>query len=372
MAPRPLVAALLAAALAVAGAAGAAALARSEDGGAPVRLTVWRHSGTPNEQRAFAAQVQRFNAAGHGVRVGVRTIAGGDYNDHVQAAAAAGQLPDLLDLDGPTVATYAYQGDLLPLRRLLPVGMLREQLPSLRSQARYDGQTWSVGTFDSGLGLFGDRAQLRSAGVRLPTGPRDAWSAAEFDRVLGALAGHDRDGRVLDVKAHYGVGEWLTYGFTPLVASAGGDLLDPATGRAGGHLDGPGTVRALQALVAGPPTSTRTPTTARSWTAGSPCPGWGTGRTPTMRRLSVTTSSCCRCRTSVEAARRAKARGPGRSPPTRCTRPRPRRSCASCSARTKCSGWPTPTVPCRGPAGPWTGRRSTARTGRCDCSPTSS
>lgn len=56
-------------------------------------------------------------------------------------------------------------------------------------------------------------------------GPSDAWTAPEFRRVLMALAAQDPDGKVLDLRRDYGVGEWLTYGFSRLLASAGTDLL---------------------------------------------------------------------------------------------------------------------------------------------------
>ena len=43
----------------------------------------------------------------------------GTYNEQVQAAALAGQLPDLLDFDGPNLYNYAWAGHLLPLDEFL-------------------------------------------------------------------------------------------------------------------------------------------------------------------------------------------------------------------------------------------------------------
>lgn len=217
--------------------------------GAHDRLRVWRHSGTAAEREVFARQVRRFNRAQDEVRVTVRTIPEGDYNDVVQAGVAAGRLPDVLDLDGPTVASYVYQEALVPLDGLLPRAVLRRQLPSLRSQGTVDGTTWAVGTFDSGLGLFGSRSLLAAAGVTPPARGEPAWTRDEFDAALRALAGTDADGRVLDLKLNYGTGEWLTYGFGPLLSSAGGGLLDPSTNRATGLLDGDASVGALTDLA---------------------------------------------------------------------------------------------------------------------------
>ena len=178
----------------------------------------------------------------------LRTITEGDYNDVLQAAVVGGTLPDVVEVDGPMVSSFASQDALVPLDGLLPARTLADQLPSLRDQGTVDGETYAVGTFDSGLGLYADRRQLERAGITWPTGYRDAWTAAEFTDVLERLARGDDDGQVLDTKVNYGVGEWLTYGFAPLVASAGGQLLDPETGEAAGHLDSSAAREALGLL----------------------------------------------------------------------------------------------------------------------------
>lgn len=212
-------------------------------------LRVWRHSGTQGEQDAFAKQVSALHRVQGAVRVKVRTIPEGDYNDVVQAAVAAGSLPDVLDVDGPLIASYVHQSVLAPLDGLVPRRVLEGQLPSLRAQATVEGRTWALGAFDSGLGIFGSRSLLREAGVTPPRDAATAWTADEFDAALKALSRRDPDGKVLDLKLNYGTGEWLTYGFVPLLASAGGGLVDPGSGRAQGALNGEGSVRALARLA---------------------------------------------------------------------------------------------------------------------------
>jgi multiple sugar transport system substrate-binding protein len=72
-----------------------------------------------------------------------------------------------------------------------------------------------------------------------PYGPRDAWTAAEFAQALIKLraAGYKRP---LDLKLNYGQNEWYTYGFSPIVQSAGGDLVDRSTyATPAGSLNGP-------------------------------------------------------------------------------------------------------------------------------------
>lgn len=227
------------------------ALSSCAGGGAAdetVQLSVWRHGGTDAEQATITEQVKRFNNAQTAVRVRLRTIPEGDYNDTVQTAAAAGSLPDVVELDGPTISSYVYQQRLVPLDGLVSQATLDDMLPSLQNQDTFDGTTYAVGTFDSGLGIYADRKQLEAAGVDWPDSPADAWTGDEFDAVLAALARQDADGKVLDVKLNYGIGEWLTYGFAPLVASAGGALIDPASGLASGQMDAAPANRALSSL----------------------------------------------------------------------------------------------------------------------------
>ena len=133
----------------------------------------------------------------------------------------------------------------MPLDGLLSPVTADDLLPSITAQGTYGGRLYSVGTFDSGLGLFASRKRLEEAGVRLPGSVGDAWNAVEFDDVLAALAAKDHDGAVLDLKLNYS-GEWFTYAFSPILQSAGGGLIDRKSLRkASGVLNGAASVAAL-------------------------------------------------------------------------------------------------------------------------------
>ncbi|WP_460458115.1 extracellular solute-binding protein [Angustibacter peucedani] len=229
-------------------ACGPAAQAPAPSASHPAVLTVWVHSGTSQERASTRRQLDAWEAAHPEVRVALRVVTEGDYTDVLQSASAAGDLPDLVEVDGPLLANLDYQGALADLHDVLPRATLDRLIPSLVQQGTVRGRFVGAGEFDSGLGLFASRQALARVGARLPTGPDDAWTAAETTSVLARLARHDRDGEVLDLKRSYGVGEWLTYGFAPAVWSAGGDLVDRTTGRASGVLDGPASVSALRTL----------------------------------------------------------------------------------------------------------------------------
>lgn len=189
-----------------------------------IQITVWFHSGQESERAVINEQVIHFNATQDQIQVKLTVLPEGSYNAQVQAAALAGQLPDLLEFDGPFLYNYVWQGRLRPLDDLLPDALKHDLLPTIIEQGTYGGHLYSVGSFDSGLGLYGRRSKLAAMGIRIPKGPEDAWTSREFGHILAALAEQDPDGAVIDLKFNYH-GEWYTYAFSPILQSAGADLI---------------------------------------------------------------------------------------------------------------------------------------------------
>ena len=209
-------------------------------------LNVWVHSGQPAERQTIEQQVSRFNATNPDITVKLTMLPEGSYNSQVQAAAISSGLPDLLEFDGPFVYNYVWQKNLIPLDDLLSPQTRQDLLPSLIAQGTYQDRLYALGTFDSGLGLYARRSVLQAAGIRIPTSNAEAWTAAEFKRILATLAATDPDGQVLDLKLNY-QGEWFTYAFSPIVQSAGGDLIDRRNYQtAQNQLNGPAAIAALE------------------------------------------------------------------------------------------------------------------------------
>lgn len=207
---------------------------------APVEITVWWHTGKPEELAVITAQVEEFNAAQDAVRVKLVNIPEAEYTAQVRAAGLAGKLPDLLDLDGPTLANFVWNGWLVPLDDYVSEELRADLLPSIIAQGTYppDGKLYAIGVFDSGLALWGNRSYLERAGVRIPTGVEDAWTLSEFEDALIKLAALPEVKWPLDLKLNYGAGEWFTYGFSPIIQAFGGDLIDRTRWKAQGTLDG--------------------------------------------------------------------------------------------------------------------------------------
>lgn len=213
--------------------------------GGPYTLTAWFHAGIGAERDVWKDQVTRFNNSQNLVKVNAITLPGGNYNDQIKAAAASGTLPDILDFDGPNLYNYAWNKNLKPLDSCISSDLKADLLPSIINQGTYNGKMYGIGSLDSGLALFSRKSILQKNGIRIPTGPKDAWTAAEFTRALKTLQASGIK-KPLDLKNNYGRGEWYTYGFSPIVQSAGADLIDRTNFQsADGVLNGAAAVQAL-------------------------------------------------------------------------------------------------------------------------------
>ena len=192
-------------------------------------VTIWWHSSGAAE--IYEAQVQRFNESQDQYRAVITEIPGGavsgsGYNDAVNAAAVAGDLPCILDLDGPFLYNYAWAGFLEPLDAYLPEGYMDDFLPSIREQGTYNGQLYAIGPSDSVTGLVSTRPVLEAVGARIPDGLADPWTFEEFNEYMRAIQELETTDYALDLKMNFGAGEWYTYGFSPWLQSYGGGLID--------------------------------------------------------------------------------------------------------------------------------------------------
>jgi len=211
-----------------------------------ITLQVWAHAGQAAERQLLQSQVTRFNQQAPGINIKLTFIPERDYNAQVQAAALAGDLPDILEFDGPYLYNYIWQNHLRPLESLLPESVLDDLLPSIIEQGTHGQHLYAVGVFDSGLGLYGRKSVLQRIQARIPSSAADAWTVDEFNAILTKLAQQDPDHAVLDLKLNYS-GEWFTYGFSPILQSAGADLIDRASYQAStGVLNSARAIAAMQ------------------------------------------------------------------------------------------------------------------------------
>jgi multiple sugar transport system substrate-binding protein len=214
--------------------------------GEAVTIDVWFHSGKGPERDALNATIDKFNST-HAVQVNAIQLPEGSYNDQVNAGALAGDLPCALDFDGPNLYNYAWSGYLIPIDDYVSDEMRSDFLSSIIDQGTYAGNLYSLGQFDSGLAIWANKAYLEKAGVRIPKGVDDVWSKEEFVDALDKLQALDEVEYAIDFKMNYGQGEWYTYGFSPIIWSFGGSLIDRSNYQtADGYLNSQESIDAMK------------------------------------------------------------------------------------------------------------------------------
>ncbi len=212
----------------------------------PKVITVWTHNLPGDvEGEALAATVKDFEQAQDDYKIELVPIAGENYPDRITGSAQSGNLPCVLEFDGPYLYNFAWLGYLQPIDRFVSTEMKADFLPSIIAQGTFNGQLYSLGQFDSGLAIYGNRRYLEAAGIRIATF-EEPWSLAEFEEALEKLTALPEVEQAIEMKINYGRGEWYPYGFSPILQSFGGDLIDRQTyQQASGVLDGPQSVEAM-------------------------------------------------------------------------------------------------------------------------------
>ncbi len=216
---------------------------------AATQVSLWYHTGRGEERDAFMASVKTFNSKNKDVKIKVVQLPEGSYTDQVNAAALANKLPCMLDFDGPNVYNYAWTGKIIPLDGFPEIKAVKSGFTkTIIDQGTYNGKLYSLGQFDSGLAIWGNKKLLNKAGIRIPTSVKNAWTLKEFENALKKLKANGVP-FPLDMKFNYGLGEWLSYGFSPIVQSFGGDLINRKTYMsAEGVLNGPAAVKAMKTV----------------------------------------------------------------------------------------------------------------------------
>ena len=210
---------------------------------ARVTVEVWYHSGSGESVKHYLNQTHPE------LQIQSTEIAEANYDRQVNQAALAGKLPCLLHFDGPWLYKYAWSGYLRTLDKYVSAELRQDLLSSILQQGTYKGKLYGLGQFDSGLAILGNKVYLNKANVRIPTGIEDAWDKEEFLMALKKLQALDEVKYAIDLKLNYGIDEWLTYAFSPLLQSFGGDLIDRNTYKqAQGVLNGPAAVAAMTFL----------------------------------------------------------------------------------------------------------------------------
>jgi ABC-type glycerol-3-phosphate transport system substrate-binding protein len=134
------------------------------------------------------AMVEAFNEAyrAESLRVDIDFFPDYQYTEKISIAAAAGDLPDVFDLDGPTLAQFVDAGLLAPLDTYIDQKTRADFLPTIIEQGTIDGTLYALGAFDSAMVLYYDRVMLADA-WRKTDDPAGIEALVHMIRVEGGL-----------------------------------------------------------------------------------------------------------------------------------------------------------------------------------------
>ncbi|OOY18217.1 extracellular solute-binding protein [Thioclava sp. DLFJ4-1] len=187
-------------------------------------LTMWYHgAGNKVESKIVHQIIDDFNKSQSDYKVALQSFPQNSYNDSVTAAALAGNLPDILDMDGPIMPNWAWSGYLQPLP--IPEDHFKDFLPGTKGV--YDGKLYSIGLWDAAVALYARKSTMKELGLRPPTLDKP-WTKDEF---MSALEAAKKSGK-FDYAIDLGMsdkGEWYPYAFLPFLQSFGGGLVNRET-----------------------------------------------------------------------------------------------------------------------------------------------
>lgn len=187
-------------------------------------LTMWYHGAAGDVEREIVNSViDDFNASQSEYVVEIEEFPQASYNDSVVAAALAGELPDIIDVDGPVMPNWAWAGYLQPLN--LSEGALDGFLPGAIGE--WDGEIYSVGMWDAAVAMFARQSVLEANDIRIPT-LEEPWTLEEFNSALETLDATGEFEFAFDPGMAW-TGEWYPYAFSPFLQSFGGDMIDRET-----------------------------------------------------------------------------------------------------------------------------------------------
>ncbi|MDA9019875.1 extracellular solute-binding protein [Flavimaricola sp.] len=191
---------------------------------AQTELTMWYHgAGNDVELTLINQLVADFNASQADYVVSLESFPQGAYNDSVVAAALAGNLPDIIDVDGPVMPNWAWAGYMQPLT--IDESLIENFLPGTKGY--WDGQLYSIGLWDAAVALVTRQSILDELGLRTPT-LAEPWTGDEFMAALDAAKATGSYEYPLDLGMAW-TGEWYPYAFSPFLQSFGGDIVDRST-----------------------------------------------------------------------------------------------------------------------------------------------
>lgn len=210
------------------------------------QITIWTQEGKVVEQDYYKGAIEQFNEKYKGqIEASIEMIPRGngyEYENKINAAATSGSLPDIIAMDGPSVANYADAGIIVPIDDYFTDEDLEDFVPSIITQGTYDGSLYALGASESTVVLYYNKEIMDEAGIVPPSTLEDAWTWEEVYEIAKKLKTDDRYG----INLEWDLGEGQIYGFAPIIWSNGGELLSEDGKEIDGYLNSDKAIEALE------------------------------------------------------------------------------------------------------------------------------
>ncbi|QHT46351.1 ABC transporter substrate-binding protein [Bacillus sp. SB49] len=212
-----------------------------------VMLDFWIHQTGEDETNAYIELIDAFNKEHDDIHVNAEVIiddGASAYSDSINAALVAGNLPDVMAVDGPYVSSFADAGVIQPIDKYIDEETKGQYVDSIIQQGTYNDELYSLGAMEASVMLYYNKDLLDEAGIEPADSIEEAWTWDELMENSKKLTTEDRYG--LNLFMNYGVGEWLTFMGAPLAWSNGGALISEDGTTVDGYLNSPETMEAFQ------------------------------------------------------------------------------------------------------------------------------
>lgn len=201
-------------------------------------VSLWYHGGGNTVERELIDRIiADFNGSQGDYTVVIEAFPQESYNDSVEAAALAGNLPCILDVDGPVMPRWAWANYLQPLP--IDEAKIANFLPGTKGV--WNDTLYSIGLWDAAVALYARESTMEALGLRVPT-LDEPWTTDEFMAAMEAAKASRDYEYAIDMGMAW-KGEWFPYAFSPFLQSFGGDMIDRSNyTTAEGALNGPEAV----------------------------------------------------------------------------------------------------------------------------------
>lgn len=178
----------------------------------------------------------------------MKSIPYSDYEIRLRTELAAGNPPDILTIDSPTLALYANTGSLLSIDPYMREEGKIDDIPdSTLKGLTYKGKIYLAPIVESSIALYYNKHLLQDAGIPLPS--EDPNKPLTWDEVLeiAKKVNNPVKGVIgIDPAQGFNDGESPAYFKTPLLWQFGANILSPDGTTASGYLDSKEALDALQ------------------------------------------------------------------------------------------------------------------------------